>query len=94
MGLDQLAALAAGHLVFVQGYQMADPEAGGLQWGRHALAAAERSRLDARRRARIESNIASVYVGKGDYAPAVDRYQRTVASSSPRTNRTPTLPTF
>jgi tetratricopeptide (TPR) repeat protein/predicted Ser/Thr protein kinase len=73
-GLDQLAALAAGSLVFVHGYLLADTEEG-LQWGRHANAAAERARLGGRQRAQIESNIASVYLAQGDYATAARRYQ-------------------
>lgn len=73
-GFDQLAALAAGTLVFVMGYQMADTEEG-LRWGRHALAAADRARLGNLRRAQIEGNIASVHIAKGDYTTAARRYQ-------------------
>ena len=77
-GLDHFAALAAGQLVFVQGYQLADREAG-LQWGRHADVAAERARLQGRRLARIRSNIASVYFGTGDYETAARHYRDTIA---------------
>ncbi|MGH1340122.1 MAG: tetratricopeptide repeat protein [Nannocystales bacterium] len=77
-GLDHFAALAAGQLVFVQGYQLADREAG-LQWGRHADAAAQRARLQGRRLARIRSNIASVYFGMGDYETAATHYRETIA---------------
>jgi len=77
-GLDHFAALAAGQLVFVQGYQLADREAG-LQWGRHAEAAAQRARLQGRRLARIRNNIASVYFGTGDYETAATHYRDTVA---------------
>ncbi len=73
-GLDTLAALAAGSLVFVCGYQLADTEEG-LRWGRHAVAAAERAHLDNRRRAQIESNLASVHLAMGDYATAARGYQ-------------------
>lgn len=77
-GLDHFAALAAGQLVFVQGYQLADREAG-LQWGRHAEAAAQRARLAGRRLARIRSNIASVHFGSGDYETAATHYRETIA---------------
>ncbi len=73
-GDDRLVARIAGHLTYVVGYQLAEPQEG-LRWARVALAAADRSQLGPRERAKILANVAAASTARGDYAAAVDSYK-------------------
>lgn len=74
-GAYAIAAAAMSQLTVVVGNNLARPDEG-IEWGRHAQAMLERAQLDDTEQAQLLSNVAASHFRGGDFATALEHYQR------------------